>query len=46
MPRCEHYEGAEILPGQGEIAGHLIRSAEPGETWGYCSIHDSYARLG
>jgi uncharacterized UBP type Zn finger protein len=27
--------------------GHpLIRSAEPGETWGYCYVHDVTTRLG
>ncbi len=89
MPRCEHYEGVEILPVPGETAGceeclktgdswvhlrmclqcgqvgccdsspnrharkhheahshHLIGSAEPGETWGYCYIHDIYTQLG
>lgn len=29
-----------------ETATHeLIRSAEPGETWGYCYAHDAYTRL-
>ncbi len=23
----------------------LIRSAEPGETWGYCYVHDQYTDL-
>lgn len=30
------------------FTGHdhnLIRSAEPGETWGYCYIHDQYTNL-
>lgn len=89
MPRCEHYEGLEIMPVPDEIAGceeclktgghwvhlrmclhcghigccdsspnrharshyeehdhPLIRSAEPGETWGYCYLHDVTTRLG
>ena len=30
-----------------EASGHqLIRSAEPGEDWGYCYSHDRYTRLG
>jgi len=24
----------------------LIRSVEPGETWGYCYVHDQYTNLG
>ena len=89
MPRCEHYEGVEILEvpegtdvcpecvesgdtwvhlrmclicghvgccdssknrharHHAEHTGHaLIRSAEPGEEWGYCYVHDQFTRLG
>ncbi|GJM44570.1 MAG: hypothetical protein DHS20C21_14120 [Gemmatimonadota bacterium] len=29
-----------------EVEDHvLIRSVEPGETWGYCYVHDQYTRL-
>jgi len=29
-----------------ELDHHLIRSAEPGETWGYCYVHDVTTQLG
>ena len=30
-----------------EASGHvLLRSAEPGEDWGYCYVHEQYTRLG
>ena len=33
--------------GHAEEHGHrVIRSVEPGETWGYCYDHDQYTNLG
>ena len=88
MPRCEHFQGVQILEVPAEVVGcgeclamgdswvhlrmcsncghvgccdssrnrharkhaeehdhALIRSAEAGETWGYCYVHDLYTNL-
>lgn len=48
---CGHIGCCDSSPNQHarrhheEFNHHLIRSAEPGETWGYCYVHDISTQL-